>query len=106
MLDQFSNPANAKIHRETTGPEIWRDTAGKIDTFVAGVGTGGTLTGVSQFIKGSKEHGCKAHKKIKTVAVEPKEQMLITAAKGGEKEGPQGPHRIQGMGAGIVSTSS
>lgn len=102
MLDQFSNPANARIHRETTGPEIWRDTAGKIDILVSGVGTGGTVTGISQFIKGSKEFNMKAHKQIKTIAVEPKEQMLITEAKGGEKEGPQGPHRIQGMGAGII----
>lgn len=103
MLNQFSNPANAQMHRDTTGPEIWRDTAGKIDILVAGVGTGGTLSGISQFIKGSKEFGCKPKKNIKTVAVEPKEQMLITEKKGfGEKEGPQGPHRIQGIGAGII----
>lgn len=102
MLDQFSNPANAKMHRETTGPEIWRDTAGNIDILVSGVGTGGTLTGTSQFIKGSKEFGCAVKKAITTIAVEPKEQMLITEAKGGTKEGPQGPHRIQGMGAGIL----
>eukprot|EP00586_Coscinodiscus_wailesii_P011492 CAMPEP_0172508188 /NCGR_PEP_ID=MMETSP1066-20121228/210068_1 /TAXON_ID=671091 /ORGANISM="Coscinodiscus wailesii, Strain CCMP2513" /LENGTH=357 /DNA_ID=CAMNT_0013286061 /DNA_START=61 /DNA_END=1134 /DNA_ORIENTATION=+ len=102
MLNQFNNPANAKMHRETTGPEIWRDTDGAIDILVSGVGTGGTLTGTSQFIKGCDEFGCTPKKAITTIAVEPKEQMLITAAKGGEKEGPQGPHRIQGMGAGII----
>jgi len=102
MLNQFENSANAKIHRETTGPEIWRDTAGLIDVLVSGVGTGGTLTGVSQFIKGSEEFGCTAKKSIRTIAVEPQEQMLITAAKGGDKIGPQGPHKIQGIGAGLV----
>jgi len=104
MLDQFGNPANPKIHRETTGPEIWKDTDGTIDIFVSGVGTGGTLTGVSQYIKGSKEHGCEPLKPdLVTVAVEPKEQMLITEAKGlGPKLGPQGPHKIQGIGAGII----
>jgi len=103
MLQQFENPANAKVHRETTGPEVWRDTDGKIDVLVSGVGTGGTVTGISQYIKGSKEHDCSPLKPdLYTVAVEPKEQMLITAAKGGEKIGPQGPHRIQGMGAGLV----
>lgn len=102
MLNQFENAANAMVHREMTGPEIWRDTAGLIDVLVSGVGTGGTLTGVSQFIKGSEEFGCTPKKAIRTVAVEPQEQMLITAAKGGEKVGPQGPHKIQGMGAGIL----
>jgi len=97
MLNQFDNPANAKIHRETTGPEIWRDTDGKIDIFVSGVGTGGTVTGVSQYIKGSSEFGCEPkNPSLKTVAVEPQEQMLITAARGGEKIGEQGPHKIQG----------
>lgn len=100
MLNQFKNPANAKIHRETTGPEIWKDTAGQIDVLVSGVGTGGTLTGTSQYIKGSA--GCEFKKAIKTVAVEPQEQMLITAKLGGEKKGPQGPHKIQGIGAGII----
>lgn len=101
ILQQFENPANAKIHRETTGPEIWRDTDGTIDVFVSGVGTGGTITGVSQYIKGKL--GCEPRNPgLKTVAVEPQEQMLLTAAKGGEKIGPQGPHKIQGMGAGIV----
>ena len=102
MLQQFENPANPKIHRETTGPEIWADTDGAVDIFVSGVGTGGTLTGVSQYIKGCPEHGCEPKKAITTVAVEPQEQMLLTAAKGGEKIGEQGPHKIQGMGAGFV----
>ena len=103
MLQQFENPSNPKIHRETTGPEIWRDTDGQIDIFVSGCGTGGTVTGVSQYIKGSEEHGCSPLKpEMTTVAVEPMEQMLITEAKGGEKIGPQGPHRIQGMGPGLV----
>jgi len=102
MLQQFENPANPKVHRETTGPEIWRDTDGLIDIFVSGVGTGGTVTGVSQYIKGSTAHGCPPLKQIKTIAVEPMEQMLITAAKGGEKIGEQGPHKIQGMGAGLI----
>lgn len=103
MLQQFENPANPKVHRETTGPEIWRDTDGLIDVLVSGCGTGGTVTGISQFIKGSEEHGCPPLKpEMTTVAVEPMEQMLITEAKGGEKIGPQGPHRIQGMGPGLV----
>jgi cysteine synthase A len=103
MLQQFENPANPKVHRETTGPEIWRDTDGLVDIFVSGVGTGGTVTGVSQYIKGSPEHGCPPLKPtLHTVAVEPMEQMLITAAMGGDKIGEQGPHKIQGMGAGIV----
>ena len=103
MLQQFENPANPKIHRETTGPEIWRDTDGEVDVFVSGVGTGGTVTGVSQFIKGAPAFGCEPKKpSLRTVAVEPQEQMLITDAKGGEKVGPQGPHKIQGMGAGLV----
>ena len=84
----------------TAGPEIWRDTAGQIDVLVSGVGTGGTLSGTSQYIKGGA--GCEFKKAIKTVAVEPQEQMLITAKLGGEKKGPQGPHKIQGIGAGII----
>lgn len=103
MLQQFENEANPQIHRETTGPEIWRDTDGKVDILVSGVGTGGTITGISQYIKGSTKYNCPPLKEtLKTVAVEPMEQMLITEAKGGEKIGPQGPHKIQGMGAGIV----
>ena len=105
MLQQFENPANPKIHRETTGPEIWRDTDGKVDIFVSGVGTGGTVTGVSQFIKGSPEHNCPPLKpNLTTIAVEPMEQMLLTEAKGGTKIGEQGPHKIQGMGAGLIPT--
>lgn len=103
MLQQFENPANPKIHRETTGPEIWRDTDGLVDILVSGCGTGGTITGISQYIKGSTQHNCKPLKpELWTVAVEPMEQMLITEAKGGQKMGPQGPHRIQGMGPGMV----
>ena len=103
MLQQFENVANPKIHRETTGPEIWNDTDGSIDIFVSGVGTGGTVTGVSQYIKGSTKYGCEPkNPNLWTVAVEPQEQMLITEAKGGQKIGEQGPHKIQGMGAGII----
>jgi hypothetical protein len=90
------NASNPKIHRETTGPEIWRDTDGKIDVFVSGVGTGGTVTGVSQYIKGCEKFGCKPlNPNLYTVAVEPMEQMLLTAARGGAKIGQQGPHKIQ-----------
>ncbi|KAG7343472.1 cysteine synthase [Nitzschia inconspicua] len=103
MLNQFENPANPKVHRETTGPEIWEDTDGTIDLFISGVGTGGTLTGVSQYIKGSKEFGLDAkNPNLITIGVEPQEQMLLTEAKGGKKIGDQGPHKIQGMGAGLV----
>jgi cysteine synthase A len=76
---------------------------GLVDILVSGVGTGGTITGISQFIKGSAKFGLKPlNPNLKTVAVEPQEQMLITAAKGGDKIGEQGPHMIQGMGAGLV----
>lgn len=103
ILQQFENEANAKIHRETTGPEVWRDTDGKIDMFFSGVGTGGTVSGVAQYIKGSKKYNMPPLKPdMKAIAVEPMEQMLITDALGGEKLGPQGPHKIQGMGAGLV----
>jgi len=96
MLQQFENPANPKVHRETTGPEIWRDTEGAVEVFVSGVGTGGTVTGVSQFIKGCPELGIEPkNPNLYTVAVEPEEQMLLTAARGGEKIGEQGPHKIQ-----------
>ena len=98
MLNQFENPANPKVHRETTGPEVWRDTDGDVDIFVSGVGTGGTLTGVSQYIKGCPEFDLPPLKpELYTVAVEPQEQMLITEAKGGAKIGEQGPHKIQGV---------
>lgn len=103
MLQQFENPANAKVHRETTGPEIWEDTDGTIDILVSGVGTGGTVTGISQYIKGYPEGNLPPLKpSLYTVAVEPQEQMLLTEAKGGSKRGEQGPHKIQGMGAGII----
>jgi len=103
MLQQFENPANAKVHRETTGPEIWDDTDGTIDILISGVGTGGTVTGISQYIKGYPEGNLPPLKpSLYTVAVEPKEQMLLTEAKGGAKQGPQGPHKIQGMGAGLI----
>jgi cysteine synthase len=104
MLQQFENPANPRAHRDTTGPEIWKDTDGLIDIFVSGIGTGGTITGVSQYIKGSEEYNCPSlNPNLRTVAIEPREQMLITEAKGfGPRLEPQGPHKIQGMGAGIV----
>jgi cysteine synthase A len=92
---QFKNPANPEIHEKTTGPEIWNDTDGKIDVFVSGVGTGGTITGVSRYIKKTKG------KKIVSVAVEPKESPVISQKLAGEKIQP-GPHRIQGIGAGFI----
>ena len=94
-LNQFSNPANPEIHVKTTGPEIWNDTDGKIDAFIAGVGTGGTITGVSRYIK--EVEG----KAITTVAVEPTDSPVITQAKAGEELTP-GPHKIQGIGAGFI----
>ena len=95
LLGQFDNPANPKIHEETTGPEIWNDTDGNIDIFVAGVGTGGTLTGTSRYIKLTKG------KAITTVAVEPVDSPVITQALAGEALTP-GPHKIQGIGAGFI----
>ena len=95
LLGQFDNPANPKIHEETTGPEIWNDTDGNIDIFVAGVGTGGTLTGTSRYIKLTKG------KAITTVAVEPTDSPVITQALAGEQLTP-GPHKIQGIGAGFI----
>ena len=86
---QFKNPANAEIHLRTTGPEIWNDTEGKVDVFVAGVGTGGTITGVSRFFK--ETQGQKLH----TVAVEPAGSPVLSG-------GAAGPHKIQGIGAGFV----
>ncbi|MDD1792552.1 cysteine synthase A [Enterovibrio makurazakiensis] len=95
LLQQFDNPANPEIHEKTTGPEIWEDTEGEIDVFVAGVGTGGTLTGVSRFIKNTKG------KAITTVAVEPAESPVITQTVNGDDVQPA-PHKIQGIGAGFV----
>jgi cysteine synthase A len=95
LLGQFDNPANPKIHEETTGPEIWNDTEGKVDIFVAGVGTGGTLTGTSRYLKLTQG------KAIKTVAVEPSDSPVITQALAGEALTP-GPHKIQGIGAGFI----
>lgn len=95
MVKQFENPANPAIHEQTTGPEIWEATEGNIDVFVAGVGTGGTITGVSRFIKQQKG------KQIISVAVEPKESPVITQTLNGEEVKP-GPHKIQGIGAGFI----
>src|SRR5512134_5778 len=95
MPQQFKNPANPKIHEETTGPEIWEDTGGGIDVLVSGVGTGGTITGVSRFIKNTKR------KKIVSVAVEPVHSPVITQKMRGEPLKP-GPHKIQGIGAGFI----
>ncbi|RJG49106.1 cysteine synthase A [Motilimonas pumila] len=95
LLQQFENPANPEIHEQTTGPEIWEDTDGEIDVFVAGVGTGGTLTGVSRYIK------LKQGKQITTVAVEPVDSPVITQTLAKEEVKP-GPHKIQGIGAGFV----
>jgi len=95
LLQQFKNPANPAIHEATTGPEIWDDTKGAIDIFVAGVGTGGTITGVSRYIK--KTRG----KAIASVAVEPTASPVLTQKRVGEELKP-GPHKIQGIGAGFV----
>ncbi|WP_437790347.1 cysteine synthase A [Sorangium sp. So ce693] len=95
LLQQFKNPANAAIHERTTGPEIWDDTAGKVDILVSGVGTGGTITGVSRFIKNQKG------KAITSVAVEPTHSAVLTQTRAGEPLKP-GPHKIQGIGAGFV----
>jgi cysteine synthase len=95
LLQQFKNPANPAIHEATTGPEIWDDTDGAIDILVSGVGTGGTITGVSRYIKQTKG------KAIQSVAVEPTASPVLTQARAGEPVKP-GPHKIQGIGAGFV----
>jgi cysteine synthase A len=95
LPQQFKNPANPGIHEATTGPEIWEDTGGAIDILVSGVGTGGTISGVSRFIK--KKKG----KAILAVAVEPKESPVISQKLAGQELAP-GPHKIQGIGAGFV----
>ena len=95
LLQQFKNPANPLIHFRTTGPEIWDDTEGGIDVLVSGVGTGGTITGVSRYIKHEKK------KQILSVAVEPVNSPVITQAMNHEALKP-GPHKIQGIGAGFI----
>ncbi|MGD9817584.1 MAG: cysteine synthase A [Desulfomonilaceae bacterium] len=95
MPQQFKNPANPLAHEQTTGPEIWEQTDGKIDVFVSGVGTGGTITGVSRFIKN------KMKKEIFSVAVEPAESPVISQTLQGKQTMP-GPHKIQGIGAGFI----
>mgnify|MGYP003111139333 FL=1 len=95
MLQQFNNPANPEIHEKTTGPEIWDATGGDIDVLVSGVGTGGTITGVSRYIKNQKG------KAITSIAVEPDSSTMISAALKGD-EPTHGPHKIQGIGAGFV----
>jgi cysteine synthase A len=95
LLQQFNNPANPQIHEKTTGPEIWDATDGEVDVLVAGVGTGGTLTGTSRYIKGQKG------KAIISVAVEPAESPVIAQALAGDEIKPA-PHKIQGIGAGFI----
>jgi cysteine synthase A len=95
LLQQFMNPANPRIHHDTTGPEIWQDTEGQVDVLVAGVGTGGTITGVSRYIKST------LGQPLVSVAVEPTNSPVIRQTISGEALKP-GPHKIQGIGAGFV----
>ncbi|MCK5789418.1 MAG: cysteine synthase A, partial [Ketobacter sp.] len=95
MLQQFENPANPAIHEQTTGPEIWNDTDGDVDIVVAGVGTGGTITGISRYIKNTQG------KAIQSIAVEPVDSPVITQTMANEALAPA-PHKIQGIGAGFV----
>jgi cysteine synthase A len=95
LLHQFKNPANPAIHEQTTGPEIWEDTAGQVDVLISGVGTGGTISGISRYIK--KTRG----KQILSVAVEPTHSPVISQRLAGESLQP-GPHKIQGIGAGFI----
>ena len=95
LLQQFKNPANPAIHEQTTGPEIWNDTDGKVDIFVSGVGTGGTITGVSRYLKHTRG------KAVTSVAVEPAASPVLTQWRAGEPLKPA-PHKIQGLGAGFV----
>ncbi|VFP79905.1 cysteine synthase A [Candidatus Erwinia haradaeae] len=96
LLQQFYNPANPEIHEKTTGPEIWKDSGGNIDVFVSGVGTGGTLTGVSRYLKNTQ-----GIKNLTSVAVEPSNSSVISQVLAGKKMQP-GPHKIQGIGAGFI----
>ncbi len=95
LLQQFQNPANPRIHEQTTGPEIWEDSAGAIDVLVSGVGTGGTITGISRYIKQTQG------KAIWSVAVEPEGSPILSQTRSGQPLQP-GPHKIQGIGAGFV----
>jgi cysteine synthase A len=95
LMQQFKNPANPAIHEQTTGPEIWDDTGGQVDIFVSGVGTGGTITGVTRYLKQTRG------KAIVSVAVEPAASPVLTQARAGEPLKPA-PHKIQGIGAGFV----
>lgn len=94
ILQQFSNPANPAVHEKTTGPEIWEDTDGAVDVLIAGVGTGGTITGTGRYLKSKKSS-------VKLVAVEPTDSPVITQTLAGQELKP-GPHKIQGIGAGFI----
>jgi cysteine synthase A len=98
LLQQFANPANPRIHHDTTGPEIWQDTDGQVHALVAGVGTGGTISGVSRYIKSTLAQP------LVSVAVEPANSPVISQSLAGQELKP-GPHKIQGIGAGFVPTN-